>query len=90
MREYFDARSIYCDDGRTAELLYYLIWEEQDGCIGYGAEIIMHRGGRRDSALVPNITTSRIRMGEILARLCRNTVTPCTLRDIIAEELQNS
>lgn len=89
MREYFDARSVHCDDGRTAELLYYLTWEEHDGCVGYGVEIIMHRGGIRDSALFPGITTSKIRMGEILERLCRNTVTPCALHDIISEELHN-
>lgn len=89
MREYFDARSIRCDDGRTAELIYYLTWEEADGCIGYGAEVIMHRGGTRDSASVPNITTSKIRMGEILTLLCRNTVTPCTLCEIIAEQMHN-
>ena len=88
MREYFDARSIRCEDGRTAELLYYLTWEEKDGCIGYGAEIIMHRGGTRDSALIPNITTSKIRMGEILSLLCRNSVTPCALHDVVDEQLQ--
>ena len=86
-KEFFGGRTVRCDNGTEAELLYYLTWEEQDGCIGYGAEIIMHRGGTRDSALVPNITTSKIRMGQILSLLCRNTVTPCALHDVIDEQL---
>lgn len=83
------ARSVLCDNGAPAQILYYILSERQEGCVSYGAEIIFHREGRRESAVVRHITTSRGRMEALARRLCRSTVTPCTLREIIDDELKN-
>ncbi len=89
-KEFFGGRTVRCDNGTEAELLYYLIQESLDGCMGYGVEVIMHREGKRESAAISNVTTSRFRMKELLALLARNTVTPCTLQEVLWEEQHKS
>lgn len=86
-RRDFEARSAHCENGEVALLLYYILEETLEGCMSYGAEIVMHRGGHRETAAVRHITTSYGRMREILSLLSRNTVTPCTLREIVEEEV---
>ena len=86
-RTYFDARTIRCDNGETAALLYYLTGETFGGAVGYGAEVIMHRGRERQSAAVRNVTDSPVHMAAILERLCSNTVTPCVFPEVLEEEL---
>ena len=86
-RTYFDARTIRCDNGETAALLYYLTGETFGGAVGYGAEVIMHRGTERHSAAVRNVTDSPVHMAAILERLCSNTVTPCVFPEVLEEEL---
>lgn len=88
MREFFGARSILCDNGQPAQLLYYLIRDLREGCTGFGAEVIMHRDGVRSSASALGLTTSRARIREILFTLSENSVTPCSLQDILAD-MQN-
>ena len=75
-RTYFDARIIRCDNGETF-----------GGAVGYGAEVIMHRGCERQSAAVRNVTDSPVHMAAILERLCSNTVTPCVFPEVLEEEL---
>lgn len=78
---------ILCDNGQEAELLYYLLRERCDGCESYGAEIVMHRDDEWESASVRHVTTSAARMQAMVEQLKRNTVTPCTLRETVLEEM---
>lgn len=87
-RQYAGGRSLHFENGSAAQLLYFLLSEKLEGCTTYGAEIILHRDGQRESAVMRNLTTSQRRMDELLQLLCRNTVTPCTLRQTLAELLE--
>lgn len=53
-------------------------------CESYGVRI-RERGG--ESSEVPNITVSISRIDELMELLIRNTVTPCTLRDVVEDWL---
>lgn len=86
----FARRRIRCENGETAALLYRVVEESADGITRYGAEIVMRRGGRTERAAVRDITVSCGRIRRFLTRLSKNTVTPCTLREIAEDELNNS
>ena len=87
LRSYFGSQEIICDNGQAAQLFYYLLREKCETNDSYGAEVIMKRGESWESASVKNVTTSPAKMEFLVEELCRNTVTPCTLREIIIEEL---
>lgn len=53
-------------------------------CESYGA-CIREQGG--ETAKVPDITVSAGRIDELMELLIRNTVTPCTLRDVVDDWL---
>ena len=53
-------------------------------CESYGA-CIREQGGEENR--VPNITVSAGRIDELMELLVRNTVTPCTLRDVVDDWL---
>lgn len=56
----------------------------QFACESYGVRI---RGQDGQSDEVPNITVSISRIDELMDMLVRNTVTPCTLRDVVNDWL---
>ena len=87
LRSYCGTKHIVCDNGDKAQLYYYLLREKCETYESYGAEIVMKRGENWERASVKNVTTSPARMEFMVEQLCRNTVTPCTLREIILEEL---
>ena len=87
LRSYCGTQKITCDNGQAAELFYYLLREKCETHDSYGAEVIMKRGELWESATVRNVTTSPVRMECMVEQLCRNTVTPCSLQEIILEEL---
>ena len=86
----FARRRIRCENGEDAALLYRILVETKDGIARYGAEIVMRRGGRTERAAVRDVTASCGRIRDFLALLSRNTVTPCTLREVVEDELNNS
>lgn len=86
-RTYIGNEDIFCDSGEVAHLHYYLIRESYNGCESYGTEIAMLRNGLWSSAMVRHVTTSPERMLAIIERLQRSTVTPCSLQDIILDEI---
>lgn len=86
-RQYVGGRSLHFENGDAAQLLYFLLSEKLEGCTTYGAEVVLHRDGQRESAVMRNLTTSLRRMDELLELLCRSTVTPGTLRQTVAEQL---
>lgn len=75
------------------EILYYLISGPYDeggsaSCRTYGVEVRLMCGARAvDQDTVGDITASEKEAKELLALLCRNTVTPVTLRDVIEDRL---
>lgn len=79
--------TVICDNGQKAELFYYLIREQCNGCESYGAEIVMHRDEEWESAVMRNVTTSPARMQAMVEQLKLHTVTPCTLQEIVLEEM---
>lgn len=83
-------RRIRCENGEEAALRYRLVEEKRGGITRYGAEIVMRRGEERECAAVRDITVSYRRIRAFLALLSRNAVTPCTLREIVEDELNNS
>ncbi|MBQ6432188.1 MAG: hypothetical protein IJJ99_09995 [Oscillospiraceae bacterium] len=80
-------RSVRCENGEDAALLYRLIAEEADGAVRYGAEIVMRRAGRTERATVRDVTASYGGIRALLALLSEHTVTPCTLRDVVEDTL---
>ena len=73
------------DNGQSGCLRYYLLSESGGLCDAYGAEVVMIRQRERQSAAVRRFTTSRSRMEDILRLLAKNTVTPCTFREIMED-----
>lgn len=53
-------------------------------CESYGA-LVREQGGEEEC--VPHITVSAGRIDELMDLLVRNTVTPCTLRDVVDDWL---
>ena len=53
-------------------------------CESYGVKI-RERGG--ESGEVPNITVKAERIDELMELLVRNSVSPCTLRDVVDDWL---
>lgn len=80
-------RCVRCENGEDAALLYRLVAEETEGLTRYGAEIVMRRGGKTERAAVRDVTASYPRILRLLGLLSANTVTPCTLRDVVEDAL---
>ena len=86
-RSYCGEEKIICDSGINATLYYYLLEEKSGDCDSFGIEVAMVRSGTWESASVHHITTSAALIDSLLERLKRNTVTPCTLQEIVIEEI---
>ena len=86
-RSYIGEEKIHCDNGQDAILHYYLLKEKRCNRDSFGVEVAMLRDGKFESAAVHHITTSAARMSLMLDLLKRNTVTPCTLQEIVIEEV---
>ena len=56
----------------------------QVSCESYGVSICEQDG---EEERVPHITVSAARIDELMDLLVRNTVTPCTLRDVVEDWL---
>ena len=74
--------------GAPLELRYYRLWEEApDGTTRYGAAIEAMCEGERTHAEVPDVTSLREEIDQLLRKLARGTVTPESLREVIEELL---
>ncbi len=83
----YDVKSVRCSNGDTALLSYYLLREKLGLCYSFGALVEMERKGNWESAAVRSITTSPERIQDVLWLLFRNSVTPCTLHEVVLEEI---
>ena len=86
-RSLFGHAQLAREGGENAQLYYYFLQEQGEFFQSYGAQIDMQLGAQWENASVRNVTTSPARMHAILEMLVKNCVTPCTLQDIILEEL---
>ena len=85
----FDTCQICCESGQQAKLRYYCLKEVSGFPESYGVLIEMEGEGKWESARAAHITTSFVRIGEILSLLSKNTVTPCTLHEVILDQINN-
>lgn len=90
MRELKVARKQAADEtGRTRTYDYAILVGEMPVSSGFSCESygvgIREQGGEEDR--VPDITVSAARIDELMDLLVRNTVTPCTLRDVVEDWL---
>lgn len=91
MRElYVNTCQAEAEDGSVYRYDYSVLIDEMCmksgfSCESYGVKISAHEGG--EVALVPNITPSISRIESLLELLIRNSVTPCTLADVISDWL---
>jgi hypothetical protein len=90
MRELSVARRTARDEtGREHIYDYSILVGEMEvapdfACESYGVRV-REQGG--DSGEVPNLTVSISRIDELMELLLRNTVTPCTLREVVDDWL---
>lgn len=81
-----DTRSLEDDYGRKREYTYSVLVGEKNvgsfSCEDYGVKI-QETGG--ESAEIPDITVSAARIDDLMSLLIRNTVTPITLSDVVAD-----
>lgn len=90
MREVAVAQKQICDERGNMRVYDYMILVGElevspwFSCESYGVRIREQDGEINE---VPNITVSISRIDELVALLARNTVTPCTLQDVIADWL---
>ena len=87
-RRLTDTRSVRLAGGRYAELRYWILCDRIDGRNRYGLEISLRCGGVNERSAVYDITTSAARIRALAEQLARNTVAPCTLRDVVEDALE--
>lgn len=91
MRElYVSTCEAKSDDGESYRYDYSVLIDEMSvkgrfSCECYGVKILSRHGG--EIAMVPNITPSISRIDSLMELLIRNTVTPCTLADVLSDWL---
>lgn len=78
---FYDRRTAKREDGTQMRLSYYLLQDKND----YGIAVELE--GEHEEAAISHISVSRQWTKELLACLSRNTVTPCTLREVVSDAL---
>ena len=80
----YTSKLIHAEDGRPLALDYYII--ANDGEPGhYGVKIIEKNSG--EQALAFDLTTKADRICALMDQLSRNSVTPASLLDVLADWL---
>ena len=81
-----ESRSVVGDNQESMDIRYAILEEEAPaghfGCTRYGIRIEKQNGEWDE---VRDITTSRTQIDELFRLLCRNDVTPMSLRDILED-----
>lgn len=80
-QEPFATAGILCDGGYLADLHYFLLRKNDR----YGVKIVLRRDGGCEEARADGLTDSHAAVLALLDLLRRNTVTPCTLGDILSD-----
>ena len=88
MELYITSRDVMGEDGTIRRFQYYLTIEQVDSgsfqCENYGVRIVEE--GIASSAL-PGLTTSAVRIDQLMTMLVDNTVGPVGLEDVIRDWL---
>lgn len=77
----FCRKEILCADGRAAQLSYYRTKDES--C--FGILVQLKKGDTLEQEKVSSLTFSLQIIDMLLELLARNSVTPCTLKEILPE-----
>lgn len=72
-------------DGGPLCLSYTLLMDEDAEPVRYGVKITEKHSG--DMAAVPDVTADETRVRELMDKLVRNSVTPVSLADVMADWL---
>ena len=88
MELYITSRQVTTDDGHSRCFHYFLIVEQVDSgsfhCENYGVRIT--EDGVSSTAL-PGLTTSAVRIDQLMTTLVDNTVGPVGLEDVVRDWL---
>ncbi len=83
----YAVKSIGCENGQKAKLWYFSLEEPWELSPNFGVVVEMERAGVRESACIRHVTVSPGKIKALLSLLSRNTVTPCTLYEVIQQEI---
>ena len=88
MELYITSRQVTGEDGRSHCFQYYLVVEQVDSgsfqCENYGVRIAEEGGS---SAAVLGLTTSAVRIDQLMTILADNSVGPAGLEDVVRDWL---
>ena len=88
MELYITSRQVTGEDGRSHCFQYYLVVEQVDSgsfqCENYGVRIVEEGGA---SSSIPGLTTSAVRIDQLMTILADNSVGPAGLEDVIRDWL---
>lgn len=85
-QELFATVDILCDGGIFAALSYFLLHKNGR----YGVQVVLCRGGKYEESSAYDLTDSRTTALALLELLRRNTVTPCTLGDVLSDRQEKN
>ena len=88
MEIHITSRQVACEDGTSRRFQYFLLVDQVDSgsfqCENYGVRIVEE--GVASSAL-PGLTTSAMRIDQLMTVLADNCVGPAGLEDVIRDWL---
>lgn len=76
-------REVHTEDGAVLNLSYIILAEHNDRKMRYGVGVMERDSGARAAA--PGLTEDRSQILTLIKALARNTVTPTSLMDVIAD-----
>lgn len=88
MREITVGKNTIVVEGRELTCKYFILVEETGGrfpCESYGIKILLD--AQKESAEIHDISLSVERINDLAELLCRNSVTPVALRDVVEDWL---
>ena len=88
MEIHIASRQAACEDGTIRRFQYFLLVDQVDSgsfqCENYGVRIVEEGVG---SSAMPGLTTSAVRIDQLMTMLVDNTVGPVGLEDVLRDWL---
>ena len=81
IKSVFCRKDVLCADGKYAQLSYFRI--KKRGC--YGVLIELQKGKRKEKGRAEGLTVCPEKLNSLLSILAKNSVTPCTLEEILRD-----
>ena len=79
MKVQMDSCKITMENGTVLHLTYYLLSDGER----FGVEIRCRDGDAESADSISDLTGNRVRAEELIRMLCRGSVTPLSLRDVL-------